>query len=126
MLVVLLCFLGFGLMMGGMIAFFDSAHQEGGIICFVSGAILLMLPVVLIVRQLAGILISLASYFFLVPSWRAYQTYRKCKDLAVFEPLNKAVTAAREKAFNRLCIFVILFILGAIAGLALSFHSLAV
>lgn len=124
--IVVLGFLGFGLLMGGLIAFFNSEQKEAGIGCFVSGAILLVFPMVLNVSELTGMLVFLGSYFFLIPAWRAYKTYQEYKNRIVWGPLNKDETAARERAFNGLCIFLILFGLGAGIGLAMLFSDLAV
>lgn len=40
--------------------------------------------------------------------------------------MNEEETAAKEKAFDRLCICVILFALGIIAGFVMLCHDLAV
>ena len=82
--IIFLMLLGIGLIVFGLFAFLYSSHKENSIFCFTSGSILLMLPMVLIVDELAGTLSFFGSFYFLIPAWRAYQTYQEYKNRSVW------------------------------------------
>ena len=90
------------------------------------GSALLVLPMVSIlgdVREIIGVLLFCFSYLLLIPAIGTYKKYRSFVSDAF---LSRAEKAEKEHAWNRMCVYVCLFILGALFGFLLTVSSLAV
>ena len=90
------------------------------------GGALIVLPIVSILgdaREIIGVLLFCFSYLLLIPAIGAYKKYRSFVSDAF---LSRAEKAEKEHAWNRLCVYVCLFILGALFGFLLTVSSLAV
>ena len=90
------------------------------------GGALIVLPMVSIlgdVREIIGVLLFCFSYLLLIPAIGTYKKYRSFVSDAF---LSRAEKAEKERAWNRMCVYVCLFILGALFGLLLTASSLAV
>ena len=90
------------------------------------GGALIVLPMVSIlgdVREIIGVLLFCFSYLLLIPAIGTYKKYRSFVSDAF---LSRAEKAEKERAWNRMCVYVCLFILGALFGFLLTVSSLAV
>ena len=90
------------------------------------GGALIVLPMVSIlgdVREIIGVLLFCFSYLLLIPAIGTYKKYRSFVSDAF---LSRAEKAEKERAWNRMCVYVCLFILGALFGFLLTASSLAV
>ena len=90
------------------------------------GGALIVLPMVSIlgdVREIIGVLLFCFSYLLLIPAIGAYKKYRSFVSDAF---LSQEERTEKEHAWNRLCVYVCLFILGALFGFLLTVSSLAV
>ena len=90
------------------------------------GGALIVLPMVSIlgdVREIIGVLLFCFSYLLLIPAIGTYKKYRSFVSDAF---LSRAEKAEKERAWNRMCVYVCLFILGALFGFLLAVSSLAV
>ena len=90
------------------------------------GGALIVLPMVSIlgdVREIIGVLLFCFSYLLLIPAIGTYKKYRSFVSDAF---LSRAEKAEKEHAWNRMCVYVCFFILGALFGLLLTASSLAV
>ena len=90
------------------------------------GGALIVLPMVSIlgdVREIIGVLLFCFSYLLLIPAIGTYKKYRSFVSDAF---LSRAEKAEKEHAWNRMCVYVCLFILGALFGFLLTVSSLAV
>ena len=75
------------------------------------------------VREIIGVLLFCFSYLLLIPAIGTYKKYRSFVSDAF---LSRAEKAEKERAWNRMCVYVCLFILGALFGFLLTVSSLAV
>ena len=90
------------------------------------GGALIVLPMVSIfgdTREIIGVLLFCFSYLLLIPAIGTYKKYRSFVSDAF---LSRAEKAEKEHAWNRMCVYVCLFILGALFGFLLTVSSLAV
>ena len=90
------------------------------------GGALIVLPMVSIfgdMREIIGVLLFCFSYLLLIPAIGTYKKYRSFVSDAF---LSRAEKAEKERAWNRMCVYVCLFILGALFGFLLTVSSLAV
>ena len=90
------------------------------------GGALIVLPMVSIfgdMREIIGVLLFCFSYLLLIPAIGTYKKYRSFVSDAF---LSRAEKAEKEHAWNRMCVYVCLFILGALFGFLLTVSSLAV
>ena len=90
------------------------------------GGALIVLPMVSILgdtREIIGVLLFCFSYLLLIPAIGTYKKYRSFVSDAF---LSRAEKAEKERAWNRMCVYVCLFILGALFGFLLTVSSLAV
>ena len=90
------------------------------------GGALIVLPMVSIlgdVREIIGVLLFCFSYLLLIPAIGTYKKYRSFVSDAF---LSRAEKAEKEHAWNRMCVYVCFFILGALFGFLLTVSSLAV
>ena len=75
------------------------------------------------VQEIIGNLLFCFSYLLLIPAIGAYKKYRSFVSDAF---LSRAEKAEKERAWNRMCVYVCLFILGALSGILLTVSPLAV
>ena len=90
------------------------------------GGALIVLPMVSIfgdTREIIGVILFCFSYLLLIPAIGTYKKYRSFVSDAF---LSRAEKAEKERAWNRMCVYVCLFILGALFGFLLTVSSLAV
>ena len=89
------------------------------------GGALIVLPMVSIfgdTREIIGVLLFCFSYLLLIPAIGTYKKYRSFVSDAFLSRAEKA----EKHAWNRMCVYVCLFILGALFGFLLTVSSLAV
>ena len=90
------------------------------------GGALIVLPMVSIfgdTREIIGVSLFRFSYLFLIPAIGAYKKYKSFVNDAF---LSREEEIEKEHAWNRMCVYVCLFILGALVGFLLTVSSLAV
>ena len=90
------------------------------------GGALIVLPMVSIfgdTREIIGVILFCFSYLLLIPAIGTYKKYRSFVSDAF---LSRAEKAEKEHAWNRMCVYVCFFILGALFGFLLTVSSLAV
>ena len=90
------------------------------------GGALIVLPMVSIfgdTREIIGVLLFCFSYLLLIPAIGAYKKYRSFVSDAF---LSQEERTEKERAWNRMCVYVCFFILGALSGFLLTVSSLAV
>lgn len=90
------------------------------------GSALIVLPMVSIfgdTREIIGVLLFCLSYLLLIPTIGAYEKYRYFGSDAF---LSQEERTEKERTWNRMCVYVCFFILGALFGLLLTASSLAV
>lgn len=104
----------------------DAEGLKLGFGLLAAGSALIVLPMVSIyggTREIIGVLLFCFSYLFLIPAIGAYQKYRSFVSDAF---LSQEERTEKEHAWNRMCVYVCFFILGALFGLLLTASSLAV
>ena len=104
----------------------DAEGLKLGFGLLAAGSALILLPMVSIyggTREIIGVLLFCFSYLFLIPAIGAYQKYRSFVSDAF---LSQEERTEKEHAWNRMCVYVCFFILGALFGLLLTASSLAV
>ena len=104
----------------------DAEGLKLGFGLLAAGSALIVLPMVSIlgdVREIIGVLLFCFSYLLLIPAIGTYKKYRSFVSDAF---LSRAEKAEKERAWNRMCVYVCLFILGALFGFLLTVSSLAV
>ena len=90
------------------------------------GGALIVLPMVSIfgdTREIIGVILFCFSYLLLIPAIGTYKKYRSFVSDAF---LSQEERTEKEHAWNRMCVYVCLFILGALFGFLLTVSSLAV
>ena len=90
------------------------------------GGALIVLPMVSIfgdTREIIGVILFCFSYLLLIPAIGAYKKYRSFVSDAF---LSQEERTEKEHAWNRMCVYVCFFILGALFGFLLTVSSLAV
>ena len=75
------------------------------------------------VQEIIGNLLFCFSYLLLIPAIGAYKKYRSFVSDAF---LSQEERTEKERAWNRMCVYVCFFILGALFGFLLTVSSLAV
>ena len=91
------------------------------------GSALIVLPMVSIlgdVREIIGVLLFCFSYLLLIPAIGTYN--KKYRSFVSDAFLSQEERTEKEHAWNRMCVYVCFFILGALFGLLLTASSLAV
>ena len=104
----------------------DAEGLKLGFGLLAAGSALIVLPMVSIyggTREIIGVLLFCFSYLLLIPAIGTYKKYRSFVSDAF---LSRAEKAEKERAWNRMCVYVCLFILGALFGFLLTVSSLAV
>ena len=104
----------------------DAEGLKLGFGLLAAGSALILLPMVSIyggTREIIGVLLFCFSYLLLIPAIGAYKKYRSFVSDAF---LSQEERTEKEHAWNRMCVYVCFFILGALFGFLLTVSSLAV
>ena len=104
----------------------DADGLKPGLGLLAVGGALIVLPMVSIfgdTREIIGVILFCFSYLLLIPAIGTYKKYRSFVSDAF---LSQEERTEKEHAWNRMCVYVCFFILGALFGLLLTASSLAV